>query len=191
MLAAGRAFLATFGDEERAIRPELHRVWKLACLGGLGEEIAEHLIAIALAVTVCVHELPDAIAIEYEQFVPSCHDAHWLVEAGGEALPRYLFQIALEAGDQPHIAIKRNRSRLALIIQKGDVGEADIALPGIRNRKRDAVDNVGFAGCGEGGSGGDDGAPVTNSCGFGRLRRSETPAPLKVDTFFRCINGEN
>ena len=79
VLPARRAFLATLGNVERTVRAEFHRVRKLPRLRRLREEVAEHLIAVALTVAVRVHKLPDAIAVEDEGSTIADDDAHRLV----------------------------------------------------------------------------------------------------------------
>ncbi|WP_346332239.1 hypothetical protein [Prosthecobacter sp. SYSU 5D2] len=82
------------------------------------------------------------------------------MQAGGEALPCHLFQVALQAGDEPDITVEGDACGIALVIEKGDVGKADIALPGIRDGQGDFVENVGVRGFGKDGLGGDGLGPV-------------------------------
>ena len=143
VLPPRRALLASFGDVKLALRPQLHRIRKLPRLRRLREEIAEHLIPVALLVPVRIHKPPDAVAVENEDLAIPRHNAHRLMQPAREAFPRHRIQIALQTGDQPHIPIKRHARRIALIIQKREVRQPHIPLPRIRHRQRDVVDDVG------------------------------------------------
>ena len=65
------------------------------------------------------------------------------MQSAGVALPFHFAEIVFQTGDEPDIAVHRNGGGASVGFGKErDVGEPDVALPRIRQRQRDVVNDV-------------------------------------------------
>jgi hypothetical protein len=114
-------------------------------IGGVAGEdrvVVEVLVEVGLAITIEVAQARDLIAANHIHFVAYNTHAERLKESAGKTTPRDFFELVINAGHDPHLAL-RGADGGASVRKKIEAAEQRVRLPRIFLRLADAIHDVG------------------------------------------------
>ncbi len=126
---------------------------------------------VGFPIAVRIAEMPDAVAVEDVDLLVADRERERLVQARGETPPADPPGRLVETADEPDVAVERDAHARA-VLQELDVARPHVPAPGVVERQRDVVDDVGVLRGRHGAARGDVLRPASRgNAGWNRPRR--------------------